>query len=299
MRLALHPNVRSRLLRRRRRRVCRRRRAGRRDQAKTSTASGCCARRARTRQSRRPCRVPFTPTCSPPARFPTRSTPRTRTSCSGSARRRGPTRATSTSPAALLAIASHVVLRCEGLDTVASDCRQRPANARPTPYNMFRTWEFDAKPLLKAGEQHDHDHVHRRSPTVHRGSGSPTRRSDMTGLGDLLRRDVDDPQAGLLRGLGLRPAVLRNAGIWKPVRTCRLGRGAGDAGRPSTKISTGHLSGRTRPRRADLAVAVTGGRGTRRVREGPNRGRATVSRDGQQVAQASAPDHRRNRRRSR
>ena len=55
---------------------------------------------------------------------------------------------TFTPDAALLA-RKHVVLRCEGLDTIAT----LTLNGRPLGRadNMFRTWEFDAKPLLTPG----------------------------------------------------------------------------------------------------------------------------------------------------
>ena len=44
----------------------------------------------------------------------------------------------------------HVLLRCEGLDTLADIKINGQQIGRAD--NMFRTWEFDAKPALKAGE---------------------------------------------------------------------------------------------------------------------------------------------------
>ncbi|MCP4518688.1 MAG: glycoside hydrolase family 2 protein, partial [Delftia sp.] len=45
-----------------------------------------------------------------------------------------------------------VLLRCEGLDTLAAISVNGQELGRAD--NMFRTWEFDAQPLLKAGENH-------------------------------------------------------------------------------------------------------------------------------------------------
>jgi beta-mannosidase len=44
----------------------------------------------------------------------------------------------------------HIVLRCEGLDTAA----EIAVNGRPAGHadNMFRTWEYDVRPLLKVGK---------------------------------------------------------------------------------------------------------------------------------------------------
>jgi hypothetical protein len=44
----------------------------------------------------------------------------------------------------------HVLLRCEGLDTIASIAINGRDVGRAD--NMFRTWEYDARPLLRAGE---------------------------------------------------------------------------------------------------------------------------------------------------
>jgi len=44
----------------------------------------------------------------------------------------------------------HIVLRCEGLDTLADVSVNGQAAGHAD--NMFRTWEFDVKPFLKAGE---------------------------------------------------------------------------------------------------------------------------------------------------
>lgn len=51
-------------------------------------------------------------------------------------------------PASFLA-QPHIVLRCEGLDTVATVKINGREVARPV--NQFRTWEFDAKPFLRPG----------------------------------------------------------------------------------------------------------------------------------------------------
>ena len=90
--------------------------------------------------------------CSPPARSRTRSTATTRTACSGSARPTGSTRAASTCRADC-SPRERVLLRCEGLDTLATirvNGRARGADGQHVPHVGVRR---EAAPA--AGREHD------------------------------------------------------------------------------------------------------------------------------------------------
>ena len=62
----------------------------------------------------------------------------------------------------------HVLLRCEGLDTLATVRVNGHEVAKAD--NMFRTYEFDVKKLLKSGQERDRDPLCVRA-AVHSGEG--------------------------------------------------------------------------------------------------------------------------------
>lgn len=185
---------------------------------------------------------------------------------------------TFTVPADLLA-KKHVALRCEGLDTVAAV----RVNGREvgTTDNMFRTYEFDVRPLLKVGEN---------TVTV---TFSP--------VGKYIEKQIADAKATLsgpstwYEGMPMvrKPVYFEGwdfgprfftAGIWRPIRlvawdAARVTHVAADvtlAGDLADGTSTG----------ADLAVSAD-------VDADPSAkgltATATISLDGKWVAEASGP----------
>ena len=113
----------------------------------TWAAPGKSTAKARTKPFPPSCPVASIPISWRPSRSPIRTSAITKSSCNGWARPTGTIAARST--CADLLAHEHVVLKCEGLDTLATVRLNGTQVARTD--NMFRTYEFNVKKLLKAG----------------------------------------------------------------------------------------------------------------------------------------------------
>ena len=175
-------------------------------------------------------------------------------------------------PPADLRRQDQVLLRCAGLDTVA----EVRLNGRPLGQadNMFRTWEFDAKPLLRDGPNTLEVTFSPVAPYIKAFRDRAPKGPNMAVLNDLAH--VRKPPYS--NGWDFGPRFL-TSGIYKPIELVAWSRA-----RLKSVAVTQNLSD---PRRARLEVAADA-----EMAGGNPQGlrvRATVSLAGRPVATAEAP----------
>lgn len=103
-----------------------------------------------------------------------------------------------------------IVLRCEGIDTYATVRINGREVARPD--NFFRTWEFDVKPFLKAGENTIQVDFETLQSVIQRNKGREARfgKPEQEGGKPYLRK------AAFQGGWDFAPKLL-TMGIWRPI----------------------------------------------------------------------------------
>ena len=111
---------------------------------------------------------------------------------------------------ASLLCGDQVVLRCEGLDTIATVCVNETVVGLTN--NMHRTWEFDVKDCLREGE--NHISVHFASPTAYIRESYLLNPAD--GSDDAMRGFPNLRKAHCMFGWDWGPR-LPDAGIWRDI----------------------------------------------------------------------------------
>lgn len=161
-----------------------------------------------------------------------------------------------------------IVLRCEGVDTIARIRIDGKEVGRPD--NMFRTWEFDAKPFLVAGA----NTIRVDFETLDRAMKAMRERPPRFG------KPVQDNGKQYIRkppfqgGWDFAPRLL-TSGIWRPIRLI----GWDEARLTDVGVAQRHLA----HRRVDLDVTLTADTET------ATRAHVAVLFKGREVAHADAP----------